>query len=248
VGLGDTLQKQLSRLTAATVVTRFYEPHLKVLKLSKEQIDQQDLDELENSLDVVNDAIANHDSYPKLRLKYVSEAGLVIVKDDSEATLTATILPSLLTAKGQILERIRVLTPREKISNLSELVEKVSDDEVRKALQQEIQDLKAQAQSLNAQEEQTKAAAAEEQSRQQAAFEIEIRRFKERSRVYRSFLERESVATIVGALLLLILGATHIIAMFTGTATSDILNNSFLIILGYFFGQTVSKRAESVSE
>jgi hypothetical protein len=134
-------------------------------------------------------------------------------------------------------------------------VEKVGDDELREQLQQEIRDLNAQAQSLHAQEEQTKAAFAEEQSRQQAAFEIEakrfdieIKRFKERSRVYRSFLERESVATIIGALLLLILGATHIIAMFTGTATSDILNNSFLIILGYFFGQTVSKRAEPVAE
>ena len=62
-----------------------------------------------------------------------------------------------------------------------------------------------------------------------------------RSEVWRSFLERESVATIVGAILLVTLTVTLVTAMFIGTAASDVVSSSFLLILGYFFGQTASR-------
>ena len=66
---------------------------------------------------------------------------------------------------------------------------------------------------------------------------------KERkSAIYRSWLERESVASIIGALLLLSLGTALIISMFTHTIAPEIVTSSFLLILGYFFGQAGSSK------
>ena len=69
--------------------------------------------------------------------------------------------------------------------------------------------------------------------------QIELR--ERRSAIYRSFLERESVASVVGAFLLLALGVTLIIGMFTHVAASEIITSSFLLILGYFFGQASTR-------
>jgi hypothetical protein len=63
-----------------------------------------------------------------------------------------------------------------------------------------------------------------------------------RSRMRRSWFERESVASIVGAFLLLALGITLIVAMFIGVAPTEVVTSAFLLILGYFFGQAVDRR------
>jgi hypothetical protein len=53
----------------------------------------------------------------------------------------------------------------------------------------------------------------------------------------------------VGAALLVVLAATIIVAMFMKIEVSTLLSNSFLIILGYFFGQSTERRSgrESLS-
>ncbi len=68
-----------------------------------------------------------------------------------------------------------------------------------------------------------------------------------RSEIYRRFLQRESVASIIGAFLLLALGVALIIGMFTETAPTEVVTNAFLLILGYFFGQATG-RTEVASE
>jgi uncharacterized membrane protein len=64
-----------------------------------------------------------------------------------------------------------------------------------------------------------------------------------RSAIRRSWIERESIASIVGAFLLLTLGLTLVVAMFTGTAPTEVVTSGFLLILGYFFGQATSRQA-----
>jgi hypothetical protein len=65
--------------------------------------------------------------------------------------------------------------------------------------------------------------------------------------VWRGFLARESVATIVGAILLLSLALAVTLAMFMAIQVTDIVANSFLIVLGYFFGQIVGAKSGEVS-
>jgi len=70
---------------------------------------------------------------------------------------------------------------------------------------------------------------------------LQVELQERKSAIYRSFLERESVASVVGALLLLGLGAALIVAMFTHTVTTEVVTNSFLLVLGYFFGQATTR-------
>ena len=67
--------------------------------------------------------------------------------------------------------------------------------------------------------------------------------FERRSKVWFSLLERESAATILGGILLFIILITHVTAIFAKFSIPEILNNAFLIILGYFFGQSTQDRS-----
>jgi uncharacterized membrane protein YfcA len=60
-----------------------------------------------------------------------------------------------------------------------------------------------------------------------------------------SFLERESVATILGGVLLIVITLAQIGAMLFKIAPSDTLNNTFLVVLGYFFGQSTSRTSST---
>ncbi len=60
--------------------------------------------------------------------------------------------------------------------------------------------------------------------------------------IRRSWLERESVASMIGAFLLLALGIALIVARFIGATPPEIVTTAPLLILGYFFGQTTNRK------
>ncbi len=64
--------------------------------------------------------------------------------------------------------------------------------------------------------------------------------FERRSDAWLSFLKKDSVAITIGGILLILIIRSQIGAMLFGVAPSDTLNNTFLVILGYFFGQSTS--------
>lgn len=61
-----------------------------------------------------------------------------------------------------------------------------------------------------------------------------------RWRMRRSLLEREPAAVLIGGLLLTVIATALLIGMFTNTAVPEIVSSAFLLILGFFFGQTAS--------
>ncbi len=61
-----------------------------------------------------------------------------------------------------------------------------------------------------------------------------------KSKIWLSFLQRESAASLIGAVVLLLLTLSLIGGMICGKE-SQIISNGFLVILGYFFGQSSSK-------
>ena len=54
--------------------------------------------------------------------------------------------------------------------------------------------------------------------------------------MWQTLLARESVATIIGALLLILFVIAYLIAMFPGVETTQIVDSAFLLVRGYFFG------------
>jgi hypothetical protein len=225
------------------IVRQFFDAQLRRLGLAEDQIRQQGLDELQLSLQKVNGAIENPDSFGKLRIKVGGEAGAVITQSATDYHFELGILPLLLERKGQILERIRVLRPEQQLSELREdVVASVEDPAERerlvKTIDQRFEEQREARENLDREQAQVEAARGEAREREQR-LQIEIR--ERRSAIYRSFLERESVASVVGAMLLLALAATLIVAMFTHVATSEVITNAFLLILGYFFGQATAR-------
>jgi hypothetical protein len=238
---------KLSTDALARLTNLYFEPQLRQLNLADEQIENQDLEQLENSLGIVDDAIKNPDSFGKMRIAYAFESGEVIpiiAKSGSDYNVEVGILPLLLERKKRILDRINLLRGEEKIVNLRDLIERVPEENIRTDLQKEIDSLEAHAQKYSEQTEEIDEAQEKEKIRIKAeidALSVKTELFERRSKVLQSFLERESVATIIGGILLLIFGVAYVFAMFLHIVPLDIMNNSFLVILGYFFGQTVAR-------
>ncbi len=221
----------------------FFEPQLIALGLGEKQIANQTLEELEQSRERVDEAIRNADSFGRVRLEIGIDSGRLtsmLVKSDSAHYIELGILPLLLERKRMIRDRVRELKGKEKIDNLRDLIQHIPEEEIRSKLEGELEALRAE--SIEDQQQANEV----EQAQRHELSEIEkltakAAIFERRSKVWQSFLERESVATIVGGSLLIIITLFLIVAMFVHIVSSDILNNSFLVILGYFFGQSVGR-------
>ncbi|WP_431902565.1 hypothetical protein [Nonomuraea sp. bgisy101] len=212
----------------------YYEPQMKLMGLGHQEIEQQSLTELKDSLDRVNRAISHPSQFGTLALKLTTSAGAIIARAGAEATVTIGALPILLERKRSIIDRIRVLYPQEQLEDVQEIVnQKVDDPVVRDELYSMISSLMAEQRFL---EEQS--AATQSTDMDMALKDIEISERKWRMRW--SFLEREPVAILIGAVLLILLGLALIVAMFTSTRTPEVVTSAFLLILGFFFGQTTA--------
>lgn len=230
-----------------------FDPRLRSISLAADQIEGQDLSQLEESLEKINEAIANADSFGKFRVNFAIKAGKltpIVAAAGEDYQLELGILPLLLERKGQILDRIRTLRPEQEENELREdIAANVGDPEERdrlfEAIDRRFEEQRRDRDDLSREQEEVETARAEIREREQR-LQIEIR--ERRSAIYRSFLEREPVASIVGALLLIALTAALIVGMFTHVTAPEVLANAFLLILGYFFGQATSRdRSKSSS-
>lgn len=215
----------------------YFEPQLESIGLSAKQIEHQTLEELEASLANVNDAIQHPESFGSLSLSFHINQGKLtsLLAQPGEGSISIGILPVLLERKSMILRRIGVLRPQEQLSDLKKvIVDTVDDPKARESLLESIETSKekaaAQAQFLQRQADET-----DQERERLMRFKVEA--MERKSAMRRSWFERESVASIVGALLLMGLGTAVIVSMFTHTTASQIVTSSFLIVLGYFFGQ-----------
>lgn len=212
----------------------FFEPQLRIMNLSHAQIDVQNLNQLKDSLDRVNLAIANPNQFGALGIKISAGVGAVIARTSAEGTITVGVLPILVERKRLILDRIRTLVPQEQLEDFLETIEeKVKDPEVRQELTSLVSGYVTE-QRLIAQEAETVASS----ELDLALHDIEIRERKWRLR--KSLLEKEPVAVLVGGLLISVLTVSMVAGMFLHTQAPEILTNAFLLILGFFFGQTSS--------
>lgn len=122
----------------------------------------------------------------------------------------------------------------ENIKTIRDLVEKYSPGEKQGALF---------IAELDKMEEEIEQARSETRKLDQEIARANVKResFESRWKLFRQMLERESIASIMGAILMLFITLAIIMGMFTGKAAPDILGNAFLVILGYFFGQSVQR-------
>ena len=148
----------------------------------------------------------------------------------------------LLERKRLVIDRIQELSSKEKIENLQDVVDQLPEEEVKNKLSIELATLREDAAKYK---QDIKDIAVREA---EAAIKLEqqhIDGLERKSKIWLSFLQRESAASIIGGIVLLMLTVALISGMILGTE-SQILSNGFLVILGYFFGQSSSKNKDGM--
>lgn len=248
MGVLDWIVSSISSIGKFTeAAENFYEPQLIKLGIGKDQIQTQSLEDLQKSLNVIDESIAKKESFGAVRLKVNAEGEVIVVSSDEGIKID--IGQTLLKRKSLVLGRIQQLKGAEEVGNLRGLIEENVEESKRAEIIERIEQAEKEASKWR-----EKAREVEEaQSREHIKVEAELARieaegslFEKRARVWQSLLARESVATVVGSILLLIITIALLIAMFTGVEPTEIISNAFLVILGYFFGQTVSRKTVKI--
>ena len=214
---------------------------------SIEEIDLLDIDGLNKLLERINSIIEDD--------KKVRKLGYVHFRRDQDYFLPPEIEPSivgygytashaLLERKKYILQKIKSKNRTEKINSLVDLVENVTDKELKDKLTTELEEFQNQANQFDKQDIEL---SNEEKEIEATKQELEISRskleiFEKKSQIWLTILAKESIASILGGMLLLILSICLVVAMFLDIDTTNIIESAFLLILGYFFGQAVSKK------
>jgi len=116
-----------------------FESQLIRLELGKEQIQNQTLPELEQSLERVNDALQHPNSFGVSELKI----GTSVFGLGFESNYEMGVVPLLLERKKFILDRIRELKGEQKIENLHEEIKNVPESKLRVKLEKQIEEQKA---------------------------------------------------------------------------------------------------------
>ncbi|MBD2103593.1 hypothetical protein [Leptolyngbya sp. FACHB-261] len=237
------------RKRLAAQAQEYFEPQLAELGFSKSQIETQSLDELRQSLESINEAIKHPGSFGSLSFSVGAEGKIFVTSSKSNAQFEIGILPLLLDRKKLILEKIRILSSNEKIETIQDLINRVNNEEIKKKLEKEVNELRDEAQRLREQSKEVEQEQNQERVKSQADLaKLNIELFERRSKVWFTLLERESAATILGGILLFIILIAHVTAIFTKFSIPEILNNAFLIILGYFFGQSTNEKGATRSD
>ncbi|MEV0803925.1 hypothetical protein AB0I34_39970 [Kribbella sp. NPDC050281] len=215
------------------ISTDMIESLLQSQGLSSEQISTQSVEQLQESLQKVNQLIDASRSSER-------SAGLTfwVIQGHQKDPSSLAISQKLLDQKSLILTRLQQLQPAEKIREIREAITaRVPDSTARasllKVVDDAVSDQKKEQERLTHEKQEVES----EERRQKLQMEM----MERRTAIYHTFLERESIASIVGAVLLLLLAGSLIVAMFVGTAVTEVVSNSFLLVLGYFFGQGVAR-------
>lgn len=138
----------------------------------------------------------------------------------------------------RIQERINVLEQSNKVESIKNLVGNLPENDLKDRLKIEIEELEAKKRELQI---------IKEEEKERLSDEIELGKHKtdmfvKKTDVFLKFLDRESVASIVGSLLLLIMGICLIVIMFRHEEPLKIIESAFLLILGYFFGHSKNNK------
>jgi hypothetical protein len=201
--------------------------------LSVAQIQTQTLPELKQSLERINLLIENLNK----------SIGAAHFKSELVGQASIYTMPLLLDRQKMVIDRIRQLESEEKITKIVTVVRSDAATDV----QQEIENMKSMNETwvaLSIENERARNEALEAANK--VSEETLHRQGKAAAArgpwpALPNFIENESVPTIISAFLVVIIVICLLVFSLFRVVTPQILNDAFLITLGYFFGQAVAK-------
>ncbi len=200
--------------------------------LSVDQIQSQTLPELKQSLERMNQLIEN--------LK--KSIGTVSFKSELVGQASIYTMPLLLERQKMVIDRIRQLESEEEITKIVTVVRSDAATDV----QQEIENMKSMnetwvAISIENERARNEALEAANKVSQETLHRQEKAATRGKWPEMPKFIENESVPTIISAFLIVVIVVFLILFSLLHVTSLQVLNDAFLVILGYFFGQAVAK-------
>lgn len=242
---------------AANTITDEWVRQLAEMNLSRAAIATQSVEELRASLERVDHLLQDPSPLKTYSINTSTDPATITEGAAPDAGAVAEPRPLLLARRDSILDRLQGIAAHTR----SELAQRKSQPSLKPEEEQDIEEkeeqLKSEESDLREQRTQSESqldrrALELELQASEKQKQLEILADKVRAEIrnarWQTVFGRESIANIIGAVLLIALGLTVIVAMFTETVTTDVVQNSFLLILGYFFGAAVGSRPTARSE
>lgn len=216
--------------------TESFETCLLDLGLSEKQISNQSLKEIGLSLKQIDRCILN----PKTSFN--------IQANDSETDYDSVILSILIGRKKLLLRRFNNLVSKKKYQNISRLLNKITHSRVKTALEKLIKDLYIKDKILEKEYqklEQLRSTIDDEQQKKKDSPSAEIDKNQPneagKKALKKSIRIRDSLGILILGVLLIGLTLYIAIAPLVNISVPSGLNIAFFILLGFFFGLTITK-------
>jgi hypothetical protein len=142
-----------------------------------------------------------------------------------------------------------------KIRNLNDAIDQLPDNDTKEMLRNQLQEYEKLAKDVAAGElERQRMEFDQKLAQQKVAFEqdqagkqVELRLREAETKTQRivRLLDKDLVSVLIGGALLIIITVSLIVMMGRGVVESRLLENAFLILLGYFFGQGAGVRTST---
>ncbi len=217
---------------------KFFQPVLAELRVSDEHLAGQSLSQLKASLSRIDEALSNYEAYGV----YEASMSFKFLVIDTAAASRQDIRPFLLERKRAVLDCIRAKEAENRVQTLAGLIEEhVESEETRKTMKSKLDELEHASQAYSEH--------MSEVARRQQDLSIEEKRhaltmqfMEKKYQIFQRFLERESAATIIGMVLVILITLALFVSLAISRDALQVLSNGFLVILGYFFGTSSTKR------
>ena len=245
-----------------SLVTATWESELASKRLSEADIDAQSSADPADSLTRLDDLLEDPRLLSPLWIDMSGESPTAFTDEKSAPNQAIEVTPESLVRgrRAQILRRSKLANEAAKAELFHELDENSLDDVEMQSIEDKLERLDVEEGHLDELRNEGNALDARrtfERQMERQQFEANLeesrRRFdlvaeKTRAGLRSQWRSRESIAAIVGGALLISFAITAIVAMFTGTEITDVVQNSFLLILGYFFGAAVGRRPDGAND
>ncbi|MGW7533790.1 hypothetical protein [Amycolatopsis sp. NPDC054798] len=210
-------------------------------RLDSFSLKAQSVEQLHSSLDKVDVIIARQRKKLALNKEALATESSAKGRSDALRKVNAnrSALKLSLERREEILELINGLTVGQEIHKLRNAVSGVDDAGTKEKFHQLLGEFESKTGEIDGELKETSRKIAEVEA---AAMAAEIDKYERKAKVWQNFLAKESVATYVGGAILLVMCLSVVAAMFARVEINQVLSSAFLLVLGYFFGQSTGKK------
>lgn len=214
--------------------------------LDKKELDDLNIEQLSEKLRQVNALLSSVAYIENNTYFYNNNDDFIIISEDAKglAGFQFSIEHALKHIADYILNRIKRLEQKKAVDALSQIAEEITNPQVKSKLDNELEKIVEQNKKYEKMLADVENKHRDKLELLEVRKKVDLENLERISSIFLRFLDKESVASIIGALLLLYLGYNVVQMMKVGKEPIKIVESAFLLLLGYFFGHSTNKHSK----